>query len=71
VPYNFHTGNNRIKLLTEYGSLTQKYPLPDIQYCRTLNNFNMPAFSGTSGLKITGHGNPDNNLESFCTFKMG
>jgi hypothetical protein len=31
-----------------------------------LNNLNMRAFF-ISGLKIIGHGNPDNNLESHCT----
>jgi hypothetical protein len=28
----------------------------------------MPYFRGTRGLKIIGHWNPDNNLESYCIF---
>jgi hypothetical protein len=31
-----------------------------------LNNVNVKAFLETYGLKIIGHGNPDNNLESPC-----
>jgi hypothetical protein len=33
-----------------------------------LNSFNICAFRGTLGMKIRGHGNPDNNLESTCIF---
>jgi hypothetical protein len=74
VAYNFQTGNNRIKLLTEYESVTQKVVSPvesilqnakQLQHARL--SWHVRGLSGVvPGLKIIGHGKPDNNLESHC-----
>jgi hypothetical protein len=58
----------------EFESATQKVLLLVETMCRMLKNFNMRAFFARKqfyfvifSLKITGHGNPDNNLETHCT----
>jgi hypothetical protein len=66
VACNFQTERNKIKLLTEYEDVTQK-----VLFCRQENVLNYTfifskQFYFVSGLKIIGHGNPDNNLESSC-----
>jgi hypothetical protein len=69
VAYNFQIGSNRIKLLTEYESVTQK-----VLFGNTVLAALMPwvalSYSVSSSIllfpvwKIIGHGNCDNNLES-------
>jgi hypothetical protein len=71
VAYNFQTGNNKIKLLMEYESVTQKNLLPvkPMLCCQIISYtfiFRKQFYFVVSGLKIIGQGNPDNNLESHC-----
>jgi hypothetical protein len=74
---NFQTGKNKIQLLTEYESGTQKVLLSvesmlqtgkQLQHSTTFI-LRKQIYFVVSGLKITGHGNPDNNLESHCISK--
>jgi serine/threonine protein kinase len=67
VDYNFKTGNNNIKLLTEYESVIQKVLLPiesvlqnakQLQHARLSWHVRCP-----SGIQFP---NPDNNLGSHC-----
>jgi hypothetical protein len=73
VTYNFQTGNNKIKLLSEYESVTQsiKTSMRRVQRCQLklselLLHIRKQFYFPVSSFKITGHGNPDNNLESPC-----
>jgi hypothetical protein len=68
VACNFQTGNNKIKLVTEHKSVTQKVIFGNAvlaalmsgrKYDVILQNCDCSKES-----KIVGHGNPDNNLES-------
>jgi hypothetical protein len=60
LPTIFHTGTNKIKLLMQYENVTKKIVLFLESICR------MRGFLGKSSLKIIGHRNPENNLESPC-----
>jgi hypothetical protein len=67
VANNFLIGKNKKKQLTEYKSVTQKVLLLTesiLQNSKQLQHAQF--FFVVSGLKIIGHGNPDNNLESHC-----
>jgi hypothetical protein len=74
VAYNFQTEKNKIKLLKEYESVTPKVLLLiELILQNVKQNFLSSDFIFlnrfyfiVSGLKILGHGNPDNNLESYC-----
>jgi hypothetical protein len=74
VAHNFQTGKKEIKLLTEYESVTQKVLLSVESKLHNAKELQHASLSGhvssfisvVSGLKIIGHGNPDNNLESRC-----
>jgi hypothetical protein len=61
VAYNIQTGNNKVKLRTEYESVESI-----LQNAKELQHSHF--YFVVSCLKIIGHGNPDNNLESHCTF---
>jgi hypothetical protein len=68
VAYNFQIGNNKIKLLTEYESVTQKVLLSLESILQNAKQLHHAQFYFTvSSLKITGHGNTHNNVESLCT----
>jgi hypothetical protein len=67
VAYNFETGSNKIKLLTEYESATQRVLLfiePILQTAEQLQHARIHFV--VSGLKIIGHENPDDNLQTYC-----
>jgi hypothetical protein len=65
VAYNFQIGNNKIKLLAEYESVTQEVLLPVESILQNAKQLQRAQFYFVvSGLKIIGHRNPDNNLES-------
>jgi hypothetical protein len=67
VAYNFQTGNTKIKLLTEYKIIAQKVLVfieSILEIAKQLQN--VCLYFVVSGLKITGHGNSDNNLELLC-----
>jgi hypothetical protein len=67
VAYNFQTGNNQIKLLTEYESVTQKVLLLIESILKNAKQLQHARLSWhVSGLKIMGNGNFDINLESHC-----
>jgi hypothetical protein len=73
VAYNFKIGKNKIKLLTEDESLTQKVLFDNAVLTELMFDwlsytffFRKQFYFVVSGLKIVGHGNPDNNLESSC-----
>jgi hypothetical protein len=76
--YNFQTGNNKIKLLMEYESATQivlLYVESILQNAKQLQcarlSWQVRCPSGVvSGLRIIGYGNPENNLESLCIYKL-
>jgi hypothetical protein len=53
VAFNFQTGKNKMQVLTEYESVTQKVLL--LSYA---------ASSFILLFPVIGHGNPDRNLES-------
>jgi hypothetical protein len=68
VILNFQTGNNNIKLLTKYESVIEKVVLlieSILLKAKELQHACLSWYvsSFVSGLKIIGHGNPDNNLE--------
>jgi hypothetical protein len=67
VAYNFQTGNNKIKLLTEYEDVTQNVLFGNAVLAALMSGrkYGLDVMD-LSGLKIIGHGNPDNNLESSC-----
>jgi hypothetical protein len=68
VAYNFQTESNKIKLLMEYKSLTRKSSISIELILETAKQLQHALLSWhVSGLKITGHENPNNNLESYCT----
>jgi hypothetical protein len=70
VVYNFQTGN-KIKLLTEYENVTQKFSYGNtvfIPWVRKFLSYTFIFYLVVSGFKIIGYGKPDNNLESPCTF---
>jgi hypothetical protein len=65
--YNFQIGINNTKLLIEYERVTQKVLLflgSMVQNAKQLQHAQF--YFVVSGLKIIGHGNPHNNLESLC-----
>jgi hypothetical protein len=64
VAYNLQNESNKIKLLTEYERVTQEVLL-------SLKSVLENAKQLISYLKIIGHGNPDNNLESHCILFSG
>jgi hypothetical protein len=74
VAYDFQIESNKIKLLTEYESVTQKLLLFIDSMLQNAKQFHYSTpfifrkqFSFVlSGLKIIGHGESDNNLESNC-----
>jgi hypothetical protein len=66
MAHNFQTGNNKIKLLTEYESVAQKVLLPIKLILQNINKLLKEFYFVVSGLKIIGHGIPDSNLESHC-----
>jgi hypothetical protein len=69
VAYNFQAGNDKIKLLTEYERVTQNVLLAVELILHNAKQLRHAQFYfDISGLKIIGHGNPDNNLESLCIF---
>jgi hypothetical protein len=78
VAYNFQTGNNEVKLRTEYESVTQKVLFGNAVLASldvlidlvALSIFRKQFYFVISGLKIIGHGNPDNKLESLYLFYM-
>jgi hypothetical protein len=68
VTDNFQIGRNRVKLLKEYESVTQRVPLFTESILHNDKRLQLVQFYFVlSSLKIIGHGNPDNNLESHCT----
>jgi hypothetical protein len=68
VAYNIQTGNDKIKLLIEYESVIQKVLLLVESILQNAKQLQHAQFCfDVSSLKITGHGNTDNNLESLCT----
>jgi hypothetical protein len=76
VAYKFQTGNNKIKLLAEYESVTQNVLLAVESILHNAKQLQHAQFYLiVFGLKIMGHGNPDNNLESlyiylWCGFEL-
>jgi hypothetical protein len=72
VVCNFQTGNNRIKLLTEYECVTHSIEIMRrVQRCQIKLSelrfhIHKQFYFVISRLKIMCHGNPDNNLESLC-----
>jgi hypothetical protein len=67
VAYNFRIENNEIKLLTEYENATRNVLLSIEAMLQNAKQLQHSQFYFVvSGLKIIGHGNPDNNLESLC-----
>jgi hypothetical protein len=78
VAYTFQAGN-KINLLMEYESVIQNALFVEsvLKSCkkilqRTLLEWRASSvYLVVSGLKITGHRNPDSNLESLCiSFQM-
>jgi hypothetical protein len=67
VAYNFQTGNYKIKLLTEYEHECGEYTVAKKKVMSYTFIFRKQFDFVFSGLKIIGHGNPDNNLESHCS----
>jgi hypothetical protein len=65
VAYNFQTENNKMKLLTEYEILNQKVLFFVKQNFLSYTFIFRKQFF-FSNLRIIGHENPDNNLESHC-----
>jgi hypothetical protein len=69
MSYNFQIGNNKIKLLTEYETVTQKVLLlieSILQNAKQLQHARLSWY-----VSSIGHGNPDNNLESPCIIFWG
>jgi hypothetical protein len=67
VACNFQIGKNNIKQLTKYEILTQKVLLSVESIMQNAKQLQHAQFYViVFGLKIIGHGNPDNNLESHC-----
>jgi hypothetical protein len=67
VAYNFQSGRNIIKLLTEYESVTQTVLLFIDSILQNAKQLKHGQFYFIfSGLIIVGQGNPDNTLESLC-----
>jgi hypothetical protein len=74
VADNFQTGNNKIKLVAKYESVTREVLLlieSTLQNAKQLQHARLSYsvkrfYFAVSGLKIIGHGNPDNNLKSHC-----
>jgi hypothetical protein len=66
MAYNFQTGTNKMKQLTEYESVTQKVLFGNAVLAAFMFIFHKQFYFVVSGLKIICHGNPDNNLESLC-----
>jgi hypothetical protein len=67
MAYHFRTGNNIIKLLTEYESVTQKVLLFSESILQNTKQLQyMQFYFVVLSLKITGYGNTDNNLELHC-----
>jgi hypothetical protein len=69
VVYNFQNANNKIKLLTEYESVTQKVlfgnsVISSLMYGRNMTSYLKMATAQEKAmcLKIIGHGIPDNHL---------
>jgi hypothetical protein len=61
-------GEKKIKLHKEYESETQKVLLHVESISQNAKHFqHAQLYFVVSGLKIIGHGNPDNNLESYLT----
>jgi hypothetical protein len=68
VTCNFQTGNNQIKLLIQYESVTQKVLSSVESILQNAKQLRHAQFYFVfSGLKIICYGNPDNILESHCT----
>jgi hypothetical protein len=67
VAYNFQTGSNNMKPITKYENVAQNVLL---SLESTLHNAIQLQYDRLyfvySGLKIIGHGNSNNNLESVC-----
>jgi hypothetical protein len=61
-------GKNKIKLFTKYENVTQEVLSPIESLLQNAKNFNMQFYFVVSGLKIIGHGNFHNNLESHCIY---
>jgi hypothetical protein len=66
MAYNFQTGNNKIKQLTEYENVTQKFITHRINFLSCTFIFRKQFCFILSRLKIIRNGNHDNNLESHC-----
>jgi hypothetical protein len=67
VVHNFQTKNNKIKLLTECESVNRKGLLLIESILQNSKQLQQSQFYFViSGLKMTGHRNPDDNLELHC-----
>jgi hypothetical protein len=70
VAYNFQAGNNKIKQLTKYESVTQRVLFGNVVFTALMYGriYDVIPQNGDCSResKIIGHGNPDNNLESPC-----
>jgi hypothetical protein len=66
MAYNLQEGSNKIKLAVQYENVNQEVLLliePMLHNAKPLQH---ALYFIVSGLKITGHGNSNNNLESLC-----
>jgi hypothetical protein len=71
VAYNFQPGNNKVKLLAEFESVTQKVVLRIESVLENgKQHQRLQFYLVVSGLKIIGHGNPNNKLKLHCTFML-
>jgi hypothetical protein len=69
VAYIFQIGRNKLKLLREYETETQKVLLfieLMLHNTKQLQNEYFFLLLLLFDLKIIGHGNPDNNIKSHC-----
>jgi uncharacterized FlgJ-related protein len=68
--YNFQTGNNIVPLFREYENAIKKFDSLRNNIFSYIFILRKHFLFIASDLKITGHGNPDNNSESPCTFDI-
>jgi hypothetical protein len=67
VAYNFQTGNNHIKLLTEYESVTQKVVFGNAVLAALMSGRKYDVILQNGDCSRESHRNPDNSLEPPCT----
>jgi hypothetical protein len=66
VAYNFQTGNNKIKLLTEYESVTHKLLFDNAVLAALMYGRKYNVMRQNGDCSVIEHGSPDNNSESLC-----